>query len=90
MKICIKTGIALSVLLGGCAHLDAPMSPNSGNFAAVNFEAQVVDARPAEGAPEMDAAMSAAAIERYRTGKTKTSNDTEEEGPAAFLLSPAN
>lgn len=90
MKMFLKVSVAMSVLLGGCANLDAPISPDSGKFASKNFRVQVVDATPSEGAPEMDAAMAVAAIERYRAGKTKTSNESEEEGPAAFLLTPAN
>jgi len=89
MKTLIKICLVAPVLLVGCANLDAPMSLDAGKFAETNFKAQVVDAQPAEGAPEMDAAMSAAAIERYRAGETKTANEGEEASPIELLFSPA-
>ncbi len=90
MKTLFKICLVAPVLLTGCVNLDAPMSPDAGKFAETNFQAQVIDAQPAEGAPEMDAAMSAAAIERYRAGETKTSNESEEASSIELLFSPAN
>lgn len=90
MKMFLKASIAMSVLLGGCANLNQPISQDVGKFAETNFQAQVIDARPAQGSPEMDAAMSVAAIERYRAGKTKTSSEAQEEGSEGVPLTPSN
>jgi hypothetical protein len=76
-----------AALLAACASTAAPMSANDGAFAANNFKHQVVDATPAKGAPEVDAAMSAAAIERYRTGKTKKA-EADKPPPIAINISP--
>lgn len=89
MSKLIKLSLPAMVLLSGCASTDGPMAAGSGKFAVNNFEEQVVDPTPATGAPEMDAAMSAAAIERYRTGKTKTAS-VEEESDVSFTITPGN
>jgi len=80
MSTFLKLALPAAVLLAGCTSTGAPMSPASDRFAVNNFQEQVVDPAPAEGAPEMDAAMSAAAIERYRTGKTKKAAEDSEAG----------
>lgn len=85
----IKLALAASIFLGGCASTGAPLSAGSDQFAMKNFEAQVVDPAPAEGAPEMDAAMSAAAIERYRQGKTKTSDEDDDAAILTLNLTPS-
>jgi PBP1b-binding outer membrane lipoprotein LpoB len=87
MSNIFKLVLPAAVLLSGCANLNAPMSDASGTFAASQFKEQVVDPKAAEGAPEMDAAMSAAAIERYRTGKTKKPA-SESEGELTINLAP--
>lgn len=84
----LKLTIPVSIILSGCASTGAPMAPGSDQFAASNFESQVVDPTPAIGAPEMDAAMSAEAVERYRTGKTKVAKDESETG-ISINIAPA-
>lgn len=89
MSTFFKLVLPAAVLLSGCISTDAPMSAGSGQFAVSNFNEQVVDPTPSEGAPEIDAAMSAAAIERYRSGKTKTA--TADEGASTSLaIGPGN
>ena len=88
MLTILRLTIPAAFLLSACTSTDTPMSTGSGQFAVTNFEEQVVDPTPASGAPEMDAAMSAAAIERYRTGKTKTAA-TEEASSVPLLNVPA-
>lgn len=86
MKLLATTSIvALGVALGGCTNLNYPLSTESNKFAANNFDAQVVDATPAEGAPAFDAEMADAAYERYLDDEVK--QPFEEEAGQAISLS---
>jgi hypothetical protein len=89
-RLALLTAIALCSTLAGCHSLDKPLAGAAdGQVAKANFNAQVVDPTPASGAPAQDAAMANAAIDRYRTGKTKTSE--KEAAPMIQLnLAPAN
>jgi hypothetical protein len=89
-RLSLLTAIALCSAAAGCQNLARPLAgPKDGQVAKANFNAQVVDQTPASGAPAQDAAMANAAIERYRTGKTKT--DKKEAPPLIQLnLAPAN
>ncbi len=85
MSTFLKLALPAAVLLASCTSTSAPMSAGSDQFAVNNFNEQVVDPTPAVGAPEMDAAMSAAAIERYRSGKTKTAAAEEDAGTSLTI-----
>ena len=76
--------LAAATLACACATTDSPLGPGAGQAAAANFAAQVVDPTPAEGAPELDPVMTAAAIERYRTDEVK--DPYEGEGNQALVL----
>ena len=69
--------IGLSTLTGACVNLQHPLSTEHGKFAANNFNAQVVDPAPAEGAPQMDAAMVDAAVARYRNDEVKNAQESD-------------
>jgi PBP1b-binding outer membrane lipoprotein LpoB len=79
MRTSLILALPAVLLLAGCVSTDAQLAPGEGTFASTNFAEQVVDPTPAEGAPEMDAMMSAAAIGRYRRGETKVAEDDRED-----------
>jgi hypothetical protein len=89
-RLSLLTAIALCTAAAGCHSLDTPLGgAKDGQVSKANFNAQVVDQTPASGAPAQDAAMANAAIDRYRTGKTKTSE--KEAAPMVQLnLAPVN
>ena len=73
--------------LSACTSLDKPLGGASFGVAAANgFAEQVVDPTPTPGAPILDAEMSNAAINRYRTDKVKTGE--KEEAPVIELNLP--
>ena len=76
-------------LMSGCLNLNYPQSTVSGKFAAQNFDAQVVDPEPAEGAPEMDADMVDAAVERYKNDEVKEPFDEGEAASINLSFSPS-
>ena len=64
-----KTSITiLALLAAGCASIDDDFV---GEEVAANMDAQIIDKTPAEGAPEGDAQVAAAATVRYKTGQVK-------------------
>lgn len=85
-KLCGVSAIALSS--GACVNLDYPISTVDGASAKANFAAQVVDPKPAEGAPEMDAAMADAAVARYRAGEVKQASEEAEAQAIQLNFSP--
>lgn len=64
--------VALASLGAGCTNLALPISTTQDQFAKQNFAAQVVDPEPAEGAPQADAEMVDAAVDRYRNDEIKS------------------
>jgi hypothetical protein len=89
-RLALLTTIVFCSAAAGCHSLDKPLAGAAdGKVSKANFAAQVVDPTPASGAPAQDAAMANAAIDRYRTGKTKTAE--KEAAPMIQLnLAPAN
>lgn len=87
-KICSIGVIALSA--GACVNLDYPISTVDGSYANNNFNAQVIDPEPAAGAPEMDAGMVDAAVERYRKGEIKQANEESESQAVQLNFTPGN
>ena len=73
-----KTSITiLALLAAGCASID---DDYVGRTTASNMDAQIVDKTAAEGAPEGDAQIAAAATARYKAGEVKP---LETEGASA-------
>lgn len=79
---------AASGLLGGCVNLNYDLSTVQGKATAANFALQVVDPAPAEGAPEMDAEMADAAVERYRNDEVKKPFEEESGQDITLQFSP--
>lgn len=69
--------LAFSSLAAGCVNLNHPLSTEQYKYATANFNAQVVDPEPAEGAPRADAAMVDAAVARYRNDEVKSANESD-------------
>lgn len=62
--------IAIVTVFGaGCASID---DEYVGGVTQANMDAQIIDKTPAEGAPEGDAQVTAAATARYKAGQVKS------------------
>jgi hypothetical protein len=67
--------IAIVAVFGaGCASTD---DEYVGGVVQANMDAQIIDKVPAEGAPEGDAQVAAAAAARYKTGQVKAPEGEE-------------
>lgn len=88
-RLFLLTAVSL-LAVTACTSLDKPLAGAAdGMVTENNFKAQVVDPKPASGAPIMDAEMANAAIKRYRDGKVKTGE--KEDAPAITVnLPPAS
>ena len=87
------TGLTLTFvagLAGGCTNLGLPMSTVQDVSARQNFAAQVVDPTPAEGAPQADADMVDAAVDRYRNDDVKTAGEESSEQAVTLGFVPTN